>query len=184
MYAFEVRWRRASLVAGSLTWSSPPTWESARALTPLGRLRRSPLDKPWLAREYGETSPPCAPPSVGTTLHDSAGLTAASFAAALASAALAAAAFATAAFAATATLAAAHATAAFAAAAFAAPALTAPALAAALAAATIAASSPHTPSRPTSLATPTLATAAAPARCRVPARAEPGAHLRGQRRGL
>ena len=48
--------------------------ERARALTPLGRLRRSALDKPWRAREYGETSPPCAPPSVGTTLHDSAGL--------------------------------------------------------------------------------------------------------------
>jgi hypothetical protein len=73
-YAFEVP--QETRHPGRRLQSSPPSWESARAraVTPLGRLRRSALHKPWRAREYGQSSPPCAPPSVGTTLHDSAGL--------------------------------------------------------------------------------------------------------------
>jgi hypothetical protein len=62
------------------------------------------------------------------------------------------------------------------------PALAAAAFAAAFAAALAAAA--LAAAFAAAFAATTIATAAAPARCRVPARAEPGAHLRGQRRGL
>ena len=73
------RYRYVVSPSKSARESAPPSrrrhlGRARGALTPLGRLRRSVLHEPWRARVYGETSPPCAPPSVGTTLHDSAGL--------------------------------------------------------------------------------------------------------------